>query len=752
MTNLLPGDTSRQGRGIDNAINRTIGHHHDQDALVQMRLDDGCRCTLSRGVSRSRFLSVVGLRVLLGVVLFLGGMGTARAATVSASLNGLKITLNKSSGAILRLEYPGVGLLLEADAGEAGLVDAAYPLPEFEPLRLNARCSSGAEINQTSERLTVRIAALGATRSGFVVDGQVSAEVTMRADPDERSVVLSCEVVNGTQRAIPQVIFPDLRGLVDVAGPDQTILKTCGFGSAPFRELVVPEADVWYAVNKSTVEHKSGGMFQNMWARWMDLGGLKGGFSLFPRRWGWDPHTTTVLQLRQATRRLRLLCVHPGTIAPGAKWSSGEWVLTPHRSGWAKGIEPFRAWVRSHARRQYSVPRHIREGLGYRTVWMCQNQPADPADAVWRFADLPGLAREAYDHGLTEMVMWAWHRGFDASLPAPYPHLGTEQELLEAARRCKEAGVNLAPFISVLQASPQTADRYGLKVPDNKGWTYHTEMIPRWNPSYARGMSCVQVGPANAQWQDEVANACHRWADKGLSSVSWDQYWSAQEKPTIQDLTRRIRDHARKVDPQSSFSGESLWNVEVDCEWLDYTWNWGAYADRQAFVNAFPAPRPNVNINRSEAEARFTFMDNLMLNVLPSKPDGINGSACIADVPGLSRTLKTCTALRQRFLSYFTDGVLIGNCLLTELMPGVRLSAYVLADRVLAVVLNEGAEGALSFRYDLVPWMPVRSGVRMTWTGEDGKSALGRTAAATGTITTPKMKHLEIAVYEFTPK
>ena len=39
------------------------------------------------------------------------------------------------------------------------------------------------------------------------------------------------------------MIFPDLRGLVDVAGPDQTILKTCGFGSAPFRELAVGEAD-----------------------------------------------------------------------------------------------------------------------------------------------------------------------------------------------------------------------------------------------------------------------------------------------------------------------------------------------------------------------------------------------------------------------------------------------------------------------------------------------------------------------------
>jgi hypothetical protein len=671
---------------------------------------------------------------------------------VSASLHGLTITFDKSSGAILRMEYPGPGGLLEADAGEAGLLDAAYPLPEFEPLRLSARCSSGADIDIRPDRVTVKIPSLGLSRRGFAVEGKVAAEVTLRADPDGRSIVLSCEVMNDSRRPIPQVIFPDLRGLVDVAGPDHTILKTCGFGSAPFRELAVPEADAWYAVNNSTVEHKSGGMFHSMWARWMDLGGLNGGFSLFPRRWGWDPHTTTVLQLRQATKRLRLLCVHPGTIEPGAKWSSGEWVLTPHVSGWAKGIEPFRAWVQSRAKRQCSVPRHIREGLGYRTVWMCQNQPADPADAVWRFADLPGLAREAREHGLTEMVMWGWHRGFDASLPPPFPHLGTEQELLQAARLCKEAGVNLAPFISVLQASPRTADRYGLKVPNNNGWTYHTEMIPRWNPPYATGMSCVQVGPAHAKWQDEVAEACRKWADQGLPSVSWDQYWSAQDKPTMQDLTRRIRDYARKVDSESSFSGESLWNVEVDCEWLDYTWNWGAYADRQAFVNAFPAPRPNVNINRSEAEARFAFMDNLMLNVWPSRPDGINGSARIADAPALSRSLKTCAALRQRFLPYFTNGVLIGNCLLTEPAPGARVSAYVRPGAVLALVLNQGHTGALKFRYDLAPWLPAASGMQMTRTGEHGKSTRPRAVPASGALTTPKMRPLEMAAYEFSAK
>jgi hypothetical protein len=383
---------------------------------------------------------------------------------------------------------------------------------------------------------------------------------------------------------------------------------------------------------------------------------------------------------------------------------------------------------------------------------MCQNQPNDPTDVVWRFRDIPRLAKEAKEHGLREMVLWAWQPAFDASLPTPYPHLGTEKDLLDSVGECQRMGVNVAPFISVVQASPKTASRYGLKIPDNNGWTYHTELIPRWNPPYATGLSCVPVGPANAKWRDEVAEACRRWADKGVSSISWDQYLTTTEKPTIQELTERIRDYARKLDPESTFSAEEVWNVEIDCEWLDYTWNWATYRDCQAFINAFPAPRPNVNINRSAAETRFAFMDNLFLNVWPSKPDSINGSERIENVPELSKTLKLCADLRGQFLPYFTEGCLVGNCLLTEPSPGVRLSAYVLPDRVLAVVLNQGPDGPLSFHYDLAPWVAGPRTFRQTQFDESGRRLTSGEVPTSGTLRTPNLRHLEMTVVEFVAK
>lgn len=692
-------------------------------------------------------MAVIGCMVLAA----LGNVSAPEATpgTVTATLNGLEIVLDQETGAIRRMSYEGPGLLLEAEAGEAGLVDVAYPIEEFEPLRLAARHSRGARIEQGEGRVTIHLDGLGPSRPGFPLEGDVAATVEMRAGPDGRSIVLSCTIENKTSRPVRQVIFPELRGLEPVAGPDQTILKSCGFGSAPFRELLVPDTDKWYAENNSMVEYKAGGMFSQMWGRWMDLGGLNGGLSVFPRRWGWEPQVSLFAQLRQETKRLRLLWANSEEVAPGATWTSGEWVLTPHKAGWAKGIEPYRAWVGEHAKRQYPVPKHIKEALGFRSLWMSQGQPNDPTDAVWRFRDLPDLAREARDHGLTEMVLWGAMPGFDASLPPPFPHLGTERELFDAAKECHALGVNVVPFISVLQANPKTAPRYGLSVTSNNGWTYHTELIPRWNPPYATGLSCVQVGPANQQWQDEVVASTRRWADEGLPSVSWDQYWTDQGKPSMQDLTRRIRDYALTLDPEASFSGEELWNIEVDCEYLDYTWNWTAYRDCQAYVNAFPGPRPNVNINRSEAEAKFAFLDNLFLNVWPMKPDGINGSERIANVPALSAALKECAALRQQFLPYFTEGTLIGACLQPEPSPGVRLSAYVLPDRVLALVLNQGGQGKLPYRYDLSPWLEGAGMVTVSRYDHTGAPIESRRVPASGTLETGDLAPLQIEVVEF---
>ena len=700
--------------------------------------------------------SIAAALALIAAATVLASSALAEDASgvVKASLNGLDISIDAGTGSILRLEYPGVGVMLDAGVERGSAIDLAYPTPKFEALRMASRYSHGARVTKTDNAVVIYWSKLGLSRSKFDTFGDVSATVRFVAADDGRSVLLSCEVVNSSTNPVRQVAFPDFAGLTPFAGADKTQFKCAGFASLPFLELQMNEGrlSTQYMVDVacSTARYKAGGLFDPMMARWLDFGSLAGGFSLFPRRWGWDPQVTVMLQLSEVENKLRMLCLHDVTIKPGEKWESGQFVLTPHTSGWAKGIEPFRDWVRSHLKRDFALPRHVREGLGYRTAWMCQTNPEDPLDAIFTFKDLPKLAKECKENGLDEMVLWAWNKGFVLPLPGPFPHLGTEKEMADAIKQCEEIGVNVAPFISVVQANPETAPRYGAKVTDNNGWTYNTEMIPRWNPPYATGFSCVQIGPLNPKWQQDVLDGCKHLIDIGVHSISWDQYWTTGDPaPNMNTLSEQIRAYSRQHDPESTFSGEELWNFEIDSAYLDYTWNWGGYRDIRPLTSVFPAPRVNCCISASPLSVKDAFADNMYLNVFPRKKESVNGSDYIANYPDLSKALKQCAALRKQFLPYFTDGTLIGECILTQ-PSAMHVSAYVLPDRALVLVVNREGQPPASIACDLAPWLKSKSGGYVVKAyGEDG--VLQATTKITGGAWNPETGNLkpgEMVVYE----
>jgi hypothetical protein len=178
----------------------------------------------------------------------------------------------------------------------------------------------------------------------------------------------------------------------------------------------------------------------------------------------------------------------------------------------------------------------------------------------------------------------------------------------------------------------------------------------------------------------------------------------------MNSLSSQIRAYAKQRDPESTFSGEELWNLEIDSAYLDYTWNWGGYRDCRAFTSVFPSPRVNCCITSSAAAVKKAFADNLYLNVFPRKKESVNGSDYITNYPDLSRALKQCAKLRKQFLAYFVGGTLIGECLLTEPSPGTHTCAYVLPDRVMMVVINEGDRREVEVRCDFAPWLASASG------------------------------------------
>lgn len=642
------------------------------------------------------------------------------ATAVKAVLNGLQIGIDASSGNITKLAYPGAGTLLDTTSQKARMLDVAFPLADFEPFRLSSRYSTGAKIEQSDGAVTISWDRLGGSRP-FEFPGKVSAVVKILADADGKSVVMKCTLRNETQQALQQVLFPDLAGFNQIAGPSETRFRSGGFVRSPFQDLQPRDnGQPYYDVGTSgDANFACKGIYDgSMMMRWFDLGNLSGGLSLWQRSWGNEPQDVagwplcrTRIELDEFEPKLRVMWMHQPNIPPGGTWESREYVLTPHAGGWAKGIETFRAWVQKNQRREFPLPRHVRESLGCRSVFMCKWQPRDGEnDVLWKFADLPKVAAECKTYGVTEIVPWFWHDHFQVPLPPPFEHLGGERAFYDAVATCRQAGVAVSPFVSVVVLARPAATRYGLGL--GGVWTYHPEFLPKIGPFYATGHNTGLIDNGNVQWQDEVLSGCKKLMDNGVTSFCWDVFESRKEEPNLYTLTRKIREAARKADPESSFSGESVNNLELESEVLDYTWNWmPSYFDCRAFTSAFAAPRINVNINHSVSDAVHCFMDNMFLNLMPRKtPYGVNGSGTIEQYPEFAKTLKRCADRRRQFLVFFTDGQLVGECMLSQDCPQTHVSGYVRPGKALLMILNESVSRPVSIRCDVTPWLKSSTG------------------------------------------
>ena len=187
------------------------------------------------------------------------------------------------------------------------------------------------------------------------------------------------------------------------------------------------------------------------------------------------------------------------------------------------------------------------------------------------------LARESKEHGIDELCLWDWNLGLQVPIPPPYPSVGTEKDLVHAVAECKRLGVNVNLFISVMGLANPSARSYGLTPPEEGGWTYHTEFIPRFRPDYGKGLLTAYISPTNPRWQREVLASCRHLIDLGCPSIGWDQFADLPTQPSLFTLIPEVRRLAKRRDPQSTLNGESASNIDNDARYLDYTWDWFSY-------------------------------------------------------------------------------------------------------------------------------------------------------------------------------
>lgn len=642
-------------------------------------------------------------------VIFALSVLTANAKVVTVRLNNLEIGIDSNTGSIVSLSSLYTGSILRATPDSSGLLDLAYPVESFTAMRLASRFSKAQITQPSSGEVDIKWEGLGASRPNLKIpSGKVAAQVIIKAANDGRSIILSCHIENRSGASVPQELFPDLWGLQPLAGVKTTRLRLARGVVHPFDGPVTPvDATPEYYRGIGWKVYPAGGYYVANALRWLDFGGFDGGLSVFQRKWGTDDRPDV---LTRRTERnpdsLRLVWEHKQQIKPGQSWDSGEFWLTPHPGGWAKGIEVYRNYV-NHVNPPRDLPAHIRDDIGFQTIWMIQTAEVDPAKAAFRFADLPQVARDARLYGIHEIVPWGWC--VYSTLPiVPRSELGATSDLLQGVEQSRALGVNIAPFISVAIVRNRYAARYGAK-PGTSDWTYHPELIPMFQPYYTKFWDGAAVDTNNKIWEQDVVAALRDWIDKGLASFTWDvfeEHSQDGQKPGLLTTIDTVRKIARAKYPHSTFAGESVVNLEWDSQVLDYTWNWVDYEDAAPITNVLRTPRLNCNVEASPMVVKKCFTDDLFLNVMPRKPDQPNGTALISEKPALAAALSAVVKLRKEFLPYFIHGTFIGDSV-SDRLPTGFVRGYQLKDRLLVIALNDTSEpNTLSVRSNLAHWLP----------------------------------------------
>ncbi|TDE11188.1 DUF6259 domain-containing protein [Jiangella asiatica] len=601
-----------------------------------------------------------------------------------------RIGVDPESGAVamVRLTEPKTHFVRSSTG--RGLLRLAVPLPDYPSHFIETGIHGRPEVEHDDGTLQLTYRELASKHH------RAALHVEITFTPADDGLVLRARVHNAGSERVPQVLFPRLLGLEPIGGTSRARLQLGRRRILPFQELRMRPDDAWWLDRGLQTYVPYGAIDFAM--KWLDYGDSSRGLTLYSR----DPRYTTqglvVARPDRGVDRVDIHWAHYPFIEPGTTWDSGDYVLLVHPGDWYAGARAYRSFAA--ARYPYRAPRRIQEALGIRSVWPAVRNapPTFPID------ELPEYAAEIADPdlGLAELCVWHWwvRNGYPIVLD---PRLGTEDDLRNALRRCREAGVPVSLFVShhLVRNGPETdaewlhLDATGQAVTSD--WTYGPGFLPVFPVAFLGTHTMTRGSALSSGWRETGLQAYRRLLDLGATSICFDQF-SAWPEPNLNPTAdgrpdeegerllafgNRARALIRTASPGGTFSGEHVTDVKVPV--LDYSWEWCSahqLADAAPFRYVFPQFRLNANVNEHSRGALLAFMEGALLNVMP----GSMHSRRLADCPELLAVLRKLARLRRRFLRYFTAGQF-------RFLEGLRAHAcaarlYTHGDDVLVITAN----------------------------------------------------------------
>lgn len=603
-----------------------------------------------------------------------------------------RIGVDRRTAAIttIRLDDPETDFVRQPSGG--GLLRIAAPLDHYPSHFVGTEARGNPVVVQRADGVVLNYAELVSD------EGSLPIEVEVHVRTLDDGLKLSARVHNGWTEPLPQIIFPQLLDLEAVAGPDDTRLQLGRDRLQPFKELRMQPDDAWWLDRRLQQYIPFGGMQFNM--KWLDFGDANRGLTLYSRN---TRHTVQGLLMQRMNRdldRVHLRWLHYPFIEPGETWESGEYVVMPHAGDWYAGARAYKQFADEHY--PYNAPQRIREALAVRSVWPAVRN-APPTISI---SQLPEYAEELTDPGLgiTELILWHWwlKNGYPIFLD---PRLGTEEEFRVAIQECRDMGVPVVFFVShhLIRDSDETDPDWlhlnAAMQPVQGNWTYGRDFLPVFQVPFMGTHAMFQGSALSHGWREEGWRNYETILGNGASGICFDVFgaWKDpnfnpaidgrpdEEGEKLLEFARKAREMIHTVNPDGTFSGEHIADVNVPV--LDYTWEWkNGYELALAgpFRYVFPQYRLNANVNDHPRGALVGFMEGALLNLIP----GNMRSYLLRDCTELVAVLRKLTPLRHRFLPYFTEGQY--RFLEGLTVDGGQARLYTHNDRILVIAINPG--------------------------------------------------------------
>jgi uncharacterized protein DUF6259 len=302
-------------------------------------------------------------------------------------------------------------------------------------------------------------------------------------------------------------------------------------------------------------------------------------------------------------------------VRPGTTWQGPPIVLHFHEGTWWAAAEYFRSWYDATIAAGRPPIDQRRSWLATEDAWQSTIISYPDGTIGYRFRDLPAMARQAREAGITVLQIDGWDiGGIDRDYPrySPDPRLGTAEELREALAECRRLGVYVMLFANLQWVNVETdwydaeLHRYVVRDPHGNprggmGWEYNTTLGLLGQPVHRM----VMANPARPEFQriilDQLANTVRLGGagtqiDK-LGALAQVDYAPDNPLPPADavpagalETLARFHRRARREAPEFCLAAEMHWDRAVP--YVDASYSRFFTTDHlPTFAAAFPEYR-----------------------------------------------------------------------------------------------------------------------------------------------------------------